>query len=225
MGSVFCSGKGQQKKSLGQSHFESDWVPRKVASTAGGLKCAVPGRSIGNSSTGANIFPAGNRYAIFVKGNQEENLWVFAEEIGFCFLGGNWLLLPGWYTRKPYSDTSHRHRLAYRSSRSGQIPPRFEPMSSRSYPLHDTSNRIPPVRAGASRRQEGLRFVFSSSDTPLFHVRQIDIRGKPHVIDGKPELPHTHKDYEHNEKGNAKPSPKEKMIERVLKIWYNRHSR
>ena len=56
--------------------------------------------------------------------------------------------------------------------------------------------------------------------------KQIDIRGKPHMIDGKPELPHTHKGYEHNEKGDAKPSAKEeKMVEWVLKTWYNKHSR
>lgn len=102
------------------------------------------------------------------------------EPPGLC--RGNWLLLPGWYTRKMYSDTSHRHRLAYRSSRSGQIPPRFEPMSSRSYPLRDTSNGIPPVRAGASRRQEGLRFVFSSSDTPLFHVSWLHGQERPQQI-------------------------------------------
>ena len=56
--------------------------------------------------------------------------------------------------------------------------------------------------------------------------KQVDIRGKPHMINGKPELPHTHKGYEHNEKGDAKPSTKEqKMVERVMKTWYNRHSK
>ena len=56
--------------------------------------------------------------------------------------------------------------------------------------------------------------------------KQVDIRGKPHMINGKPELPHTHKGYEHNEKGDAKPSAKEqKMVERVMKTWYNRHSK
>lgn len=56
--------------------------------------------------------------------------------------------------------------------------------------------------------------------------KQVDIRGKPHTINGKPELPHTHKGYEHNEKGDAKPSTKEqKMVERVMKTWYNRHSK
>lgn len=41
-------------------------------------------------------------------------------------------------------------------------------------------------------------------------------------FDGEPTLPHTHKGYEHNEKGNYTVSPKEqKMIDRVTKTWYN----
>ena len=53
--------------------------------------------------------------------------------------------------------------------------------------------------------------------------KQIDISGKPHMIDGKPELPHTHNGYWHDEKGTKKPNPSErKMIERALKTWQNR---
>ena len=56
--------------------------------------------------------------------------------------------------------------------------------------------------------------------------KQIDIVGVPHTINGKRELPHTHKGYYHNEKGDYILSPKEKkMIERVRRIWYNRHSK
>ena len=56
--------------------------------------------------------------------------------------------------------------------------------------------------------------------------KQIDIRGKAHTINGKKELPHTHKGYVHNEKGDFLLSPKEeKMVDRVLKTWYNRNSR
>ncbi len=52
--------------------------------------------------------------------------------------------------------------------------------------------------------------------------KQVDLTGNPHIIDGKPVLPHTHKGYEHNEKGNYTVSPKEqKMIDRVTKTWYN----
>lgn len=52
--------------------------------------------------------------------------------------------------------------------------------------------------------------------------KQVDLSGNPHIIGGEPVLPHTHKGYEHNEKGNYTVSPKEqKMIDRVTKTWYN----
>lgn len=52
--------------------------------------------------------------------------------------------------------------------------------------------------------------------------KQVDITGKSHPIDGQYVLPHTHKGYEHNEKGDFFVSPKEqKMIDRVTKTWYN----
>lgn len=50
--------------------------------------------------------------------------------------------------------------------------------------------------------------------------KQIDIDGPAHMINGKKELPHTHRGYEHDEKGTRVPSPKEKkLIERVKKVW------
>ena len=51
--------------------------------------------------------------------------------------------------------------------------------------------------------------------------KQIDLN-RPHKIDGVPTLPHTHKGYEHDEKGTHKLSNKEqKMVDRVKKIWHN----
>lgn len=56
--------------------------------------------------------------------------------------------------------------------------------------------------------------------------KQIDISGNPHIIEGQKTLPHTHKGYFHNEKGNYRVSEKEqKMIDRVITIWYNVNSR
>ena len=50
--------------------------------------------------------------------------------------------------------------------------------------------------------------------------KQIDIEGPMHIIDGKKELPHTHRGYEHDEKGTRVPTPKEKkLIERVKRAW------
>lgn len=56
--------------------------------------------------------------------------------------------------------------------------------------------------------------------------KQIDINGIAHTINGKKELPHTHKGYLHNEKGDYILSQKEtKMVERVRKTWYNHISK
>lgn len=56
--------------------------------------------------------------------------------------------------------------------------------------------------------------------------KQIDLSGQPHMVDGKPTIPHTHKGYEHNEKGTYILSGKEeKIVDRVKKTWnyyYNR---
>lgn len=50
--------------------------------------------------------------------------------------------------------------------------------------------------------------------------QQIDLQHS-HKVNGVKERPHVHKGYEHNEKGDYKPSTRqERMIERVRKIWY-----
>lgn len=52
--------------------------------------------------------------------------------------------------------------------------------------------------------------------------KQIDVFGKPHKIDGKYELPHTHLGYLHDENGTYKPSASDKnLIDTVFKEWYN----
>jgi hypothetical protein len=54
-------------------------------------------------------------------------------------------------------------------------------------------------------------------------IKQIDIKGPEHKINGVRTLPHTHKGYIHDEKGTKNLSPKEKkMVERVLKTWNNK---
>ena len=56
--------------------------------------------------------------------------------------------------------------------------------------------------------------------------KQIDLKGNAHEINGKKELPHTHKGYYHSENGTFVLSAEEqKMVERVRKAWYNRHSK
>lgn len=57
--------------------------------------------------------------------------------------------------------------------------------------------------------------------------KQIDVTGQEHFINGKPELPHTHHGYMHEEyRGTKLLSTKEqKMVERVLKTWYYHNSK
>lgn len=51
--------------------------------------------------------------------------------------------------------------------------------------------------------------------------KQIDL-DHAHKINEKLEQPHKHKGYLHNEKGDYSISPKEqKMVDRVIKTWYN----
>lgn len=51
--------------------------------------------------------------------------------------------------------------------------------------------------------------------------KQIE-RSHSHPIDGKPTNPHIHKGYKHKEKGTHRLSNKEqKLLDRVMKIWYN----
>lgn len=52
--------------------------------------------------------------------------------------------------------------------------------------------------------------------------KQIDFE-HTHRINGILEKPHTHKGYTHNEKGDRKPTERErKMIDKVMKTWYNK---
>lgn len=51
--------------------------------------------------------------------------------------------------------------------------------------------------------------------------RQIDIKGRPHKIDGERILPHTHFGYYHNH-GTIRPTKSDqKIMDNVLKEWYN----
>lgn len=54
--------------------------------------------------------------------------------------------------------------------------------------------------------------------------KQIDITGKPHTVNGKPLLPHTHEGYVHDENGTRDLTKEErKLVEKVKKIWKNRN--
>ncbi|AVM42832.1 hypothetical protein [Fastidiosipila sanguinis] len=54
--------------------------------------------------------------------------------------------------------------------------------------------------------------------------KQIDVIGRPHTVNNERIIPHTHKGYNHDEKGTYSLSNKEsKMVDRVLTTWENRN--
>lgn len=53
--------------------------------------------------------------------------------------------------------------------------------------------------------------------------KQIDVAGRPHKIDGKNTLPHTHFGYNHDEHGTKPLTPAEaKLVDNTKKIWYRK---
>ncbi len=63
--------------------------------------------------------------------------------------------------------------------------------------------------------------VISYYSTENKRMKSIDLTHEHYGIS-----PHTHEGYIHDEGGTHRPDAKEqKMVERVLKLWYNRHSK
>lgn len=59
-------------------------------------------------------------------------------------------------------------------------------------------------------------------DSSLKRLKQIDVTGKPHKVDGKSIIPHIHYGYLHDENGTYELTKKEnRMVARVLNAWYN----
>ena len=59
-------------------------------------------------------------------------------------------------------------------------------------------------------------------DKNNMRFKQIDLQ-HAHKVDGEWTIPHTHLGYLHNEYGDRKLTEKEqKMVDRVMKTWYNR---
>lgn len=74
--------------------------------------------------------------------------------------------------------------------------------------------------------RDGAPRYISFYDKNNRKMKQIDIFGNPHVIDGERVLPHTHKGYYHDENGTDRlTATEQKLVDRVLKLWYNRHSK
>ena len=81
-------------------------------------------------------------------------------------------------------------------------------------------------RVYATINEQGKVKAITYYDKHNKRYKQIDVIGMKHEVAGKKIIPHTHKGYEHDEKGTKAPSAKQrKMIDRILKTWENRPSK
>lgn len=73
---------------------------------------------------------------------------------------------------------------------------------------------------------DGEPRYISFYDKHNLKFKQIDLRGNPHMISGRKELPHTHRGYIHDESGTFPVSlDEQKIIDSVKKAWYNRRGK
>lgn len=98
--------------------------------------------------------------------------------------------------------------IKYNDSKSAKTP--IETM---------TKNRI-YVTLGQDNIPKAITFY----DNDGKRTKQIDITGKPHKINEKLTLPHSHYGYFHDEKGTFEISESDrKIIDNVFKIWNNKN--
>lgn len=72
----------------------------------------------------------------------------------------------------------------------------------------------------------GILKSITKYDKKNKRYKQIDLTGQAHLIDGEKIIPHSHLGYIHDEHGTRVPSDKDKkLIDKVRRIWNNRHSR
>ena len=85
-------------------------------------------------------------------------------------------------------------------------------------PMETTTQGRVYVTVGEDDKLKSITYYSGSGK----RRKQIDLT-HPHILDGDRIMPHTHLGYIHDENGNRAPTKKEtKMIDNVLRIWYNR---
>ncbi len=118
-----------------------------------------------------------------------------------------------------YGNLKHKYGIEYSTLyQSGNIKfVKYNMSGATTAPLETMT----PGRVYATINERNEIKAISYYDKNNKRSKQIDVAGQPHVINGKPELPHTHKGYFHGEKGTYTLSKSErKMVDRVLKTWY-----
>ena len=104
-------------------------------------------------------------------------------------------------------------------------------ISNIKYVRHNKGSATAPMET----MTRGRVYVTVNADNALKYITYYDKKNKrfkqidltrPHKINGVMTIPHTHKGYEHSEKGVYNVSIKEQeMIDRVTKIWHNRNGK
>lgn len=80
-----------------------------------------------------------------------------------------------------------------------------------------SKNRI-YVTIGKNNAPKAVTFYDNNNK----RYKTIDIIGRPHKINGKYELPHTHYGYLHSENGSTVLNAKDtRRVERLVRYWYN----
>lgn len=97
--------------------------------------------------------------------------------------------------------------------------------------INGGKSATPPMETMTRKRiyvtinnQEKIKSIDFYDDSGK-RVKQIDVTGRPHKIDGEQVLPHTHFGYFHEENGGTKRVTKSEreLIDKVKRIWNNRN--
>ena len=70
-----------------------------------------------------------------------------------------------------------------------------------------------------------MKYITKYSDDGRKYL-QIDVIGKPHLVNGKKIIPHVHLGYVHDENGTRELTKREyQLVEKILRIWENMNER
>lgn len=91
--------------------------------------------------------------------------------------------------------------------------------SSINTPMETMTNGRIYVTLGKNNKPKSFTYYDKNNK----RMKQVDIVGREHKVNGEYIIPHTHKGYLHDERGTRNLSPKEsKMLERIKKTWDNK---
>lgn len=117
------------------------------------------------------------------------------------------------------SDKGKKYSTEYRTVyQSGNIKfVKYNDSKSAKTPMETMTNGRVYVTVNDNDELKAITYY----DKNNLRSRQIDINSNAHLVNGVYIMPHTHKGYNHSEKGTFALSEKEyKMVDRVKRIWH-----